>query len=165
MQKRSSHIAFFLAILMLISNVGISMDILLCHCTDQLKVAIFSEVEPQTCCKHKLQKEVKTHSCCKKTTKPTHCTKPSIDKKTEKVSKDCCSNGSQYLTLDQAHTQDNLNIDFSNWVAIIPNKLMVAYTATQDWILPNIYNKIPSNKAPPLPSGRQLLQAIQRYIC
>lgn len=165
MRKKTSHTALFLVLIMLISNVGISMDVLWCHCTKQLKVVVFGEVEPnKECCQHKAQSttEPQQHNCCQKKRTTTKTIQNSC---AEKINKKCCTNTSQYFSLDQAQTQDHLSLDLSGWVVALFSLEAVAFIDFQDWILPALYRNKINNKAPPLPSGRQLLQAIQRYIC
>lgn len=169
MQKKTPYTALFLVLLMLISNVGISMDVLWCHCTQQLKVGVFNDLKSnQECCKHKFEqvKETEKHSCCQKQLARTSCAKSTTqDRSTPKFTKECCSNSSQYLTLDQAHTQDNLGLDLGLCLVPFIHQKATTIVAFQDWILSTFYKSKKNNKAPPLPSGREILQAIQCYIC
>lgn len=155
--------AITLAFLVLFSTTGISMNVVLCHCTGQQYLSVL--MPKLDCCKKKeaQQKEI-SHVCCSKKTSTT-CSKEQHQLSVE-TDKKCCSSNFKY-------SKANINLELTTntilpsfVVALVPNIVTVLPTYNYVLLIPQVVTVIGHpNKAPPKPFGSELLHLIQNYRC
>lgn len=163
--QKHQIIALSLALLVLISTTGISMKMMLCHCTGKEYWTLITS--KLSCCKLFDEVVGKTTSCCSK--KEQSSCPSTIDKKGNNVSTNekCCSSKFQYakanINLDLVQLQD---LPYSE--ALIPTLNSYSYPpiwAESFFVPKEIALAGCQNKAPPKFSGQALLHWLQVYRC
>ena len=170
-QRHHRVIAISLALLVLISTTGISMNMMLCSCTGKEYLSMMASVLELDCCKTKkaLVKapKAKTHDCCSKAKACKKTEKKAIDvsKPTIMAKKDCCTPKVKY-------SKANINLTFGSNQELPSCKLLLPSVCS---IQPTYYNSsiaaqtvvlgVPQNKAPPGCFGHALLNWYQTYRC
>lgn len=161
--QKHQIIALSLALLVLISTTGISMKMMLCHCTGEEYWTLITN--KLGCCKQFEAAVEKATSCCSKkeeTSCPSH-------KKGNNVSPNekCCSSKFQYakanINLDLVQMQD---LPYSEALIPILNSYSYLPIWAENFFVPKeIALAGCQNKAPPLPFGQDLLHWLQIYRC
>ena len=167
-KKQRKISAISLALLVLISTTGISMNTIWCSCTGEQYLSIFAAV--MDCCQDKGQatqvEKTNQHDCCKKQTKSCKKEQYNSDKTTILAQKDCCTSKFKYA-------KANINLD-----VVALQELPVG-----DLVMPVVYS-IPTtfqlhfvafpqaialegtpNKAPPRYYGQSFMNWFQVYRC
>ena len=169
--KQQKISAISLALLVLISTTGISMNMMLCNCTGKQYLSVFASMMDLDCCKVKLQ-EVKVektskHDCCtKKQTKSCNKEQKNSGKTTILAQKKCCKSNFKYakanINLDVVSLQE---LPVSNLV--LPLAYSFPTTFHLDFVAfpKTIALEGPPNKAPPRYNGQALMNWFQVYRC
>lgn len=156
--------AIILAFLVLFSTTGISMNVILCHCTGQQYLSSF--LSNTSCCtKKEAPLQGNSSSCCSQNSIAS-CSKDG--ESSIKNGKKCCSSSFKYA-------KSNINLDLAAspvlpvlpvFLALTPTLTTILYSYNNILVIADNYAVIANpNKAPPKPFGQILLQLIQNYRC
>jgi hypothetical protein len=170
-QQHHKLIAISLALLVLISTTGISMNMMLCSCTGKEYLSMMASVLELDCCKIKKTivkaAKVKKHDCCSKAKACKKTEKKEIDvsKPTIIAKKDCCTPTVKY-------SKANINLTFGSQEELSSCKLLLPshYSVQATYYNNSIVAQaavlgVPQNKAPPRCFGHALLNWYQTYRC
>lgn len=167
--KGLKYTAVFMALLILISSVGVSTYSSLCLCTGKVTSSLLWETTHtnDSCCSKKEQKKCKkaeqVKSCC------------SIKHATQKTNscqakhKDCHETDIEYQHLEIDAEVQSAQFSFTpiHVLAFLPNywKGLGSHLISPDYLPNSFVLERPINKAPPLPYGRRLLNFQEIYRC
>jgi len=170
-QQHHKIIAISLALLVLISTTGISMNMMLCSCTGKEYLSMMASVLELDCCKkNKLEvkaSKAKTHDCCSKEKFCKKTEKKELDasKPTIMAKKDCCTPTVKY-------SKANINLTFESGQELPSCHLLLpsVYSFQATYYKNSITAQtavlgVPQNKAPPRCFGNALLNWYQTYRC
>ncbi|MCH2043583.1 MAG: hypothetical protein MK212_05535 [Saprospiraceae bacterium] len=167
--KGLQHTAIFMALLILISSVGVSSYSSLCICTGKITSSILWEASPvkDNCCSKKEQKK------CRKADQPKSCcsVKHIIPKNNscQAQHKDCHETDIEYqhLSIDAEIQQVSFSFSTVHVLAFLPDcwKGLGNHLVSPDYLPNSFVLEYPIERGPPLPYGRSLLKFQEIYRC
>jgi hypothetical protein len=160
-----SHIALFMAIILLISNFGMTGYERYCGCTGKVFSSVIIE-NIGDCCQHNSEaaSKSKVKSCCNKNS--------TAEKDSCKFEKsNCCDTKVKYTHLDEDAAPIQAEVNFSTYQAVIAlpfpvyKKVGIAAKDLGNDFYLKLNFKLGEFPPPYSISGRQLLQEIQLMRC